>query len=234
MKFKPIYLVVAILFFNINIFAQQQKEIKLKSFSKVKFEGSATWVLIQSDEEKIIIESESSDVFGFIKIKQQVELLTISTTDKNKDITKLFKKVTIKVYFKSINDVALSGIGMVKTEDKIGEDKFTATLRGTGNMDLDIECKEFHGNMFGTGSLKIYGNSDKSTVKVEGVGAFNAYDFITENTTVTVSGVGGAQVNATKILYATINGIGSIRYKSEPDTKKFNTNGIGSIKQRSE
>ena len=48
---------------------------------------------------------------------------------------------------------------------------------------------------------------------------------------VTVSGVGGAKVNATDILTATLNGVGSIKYDGDPGTTNLNTNGIGVIKK---
>lgn len=231
MKFKTILLAINLLIFGINTNAQEQKEINLKPFKNVMFEGSASWILIPSIEDKVIIESNSKDVFDYIKIDETSDLLTISTTDKNKNITKLFKSVTINVYFNSIESISLSGVGTVKTKGQISTSELTATLKGTGNMFLDAVCDDFTGNMFGTGILSINGTSDKSVVKVEGVGTFDAYEFICADMNITVSGVGGAKVFANNVLTATLNGIGSIRFKGNPEIKNFNTNGIGSIKK---
>jgi len=231
MNYKTVLLAVTILFLAFSIKAQEQKEINVTSFNEVKFEGSAQWVLIPSDEDKVIIESKSEDVFDYIKVDQGGNLLTISTTDKNKNITKLFKSVTINVYFKSLKSVSLSGTGSVKAKEKFNASKFTATLRGSGNMYLDVQCTEFIGNMYGTGELNVTGAADKSTVRVEGVGGFDGYEFITSNMDVTVSGVGGAKVHATDRLTATLNGVGSIRYKGEPNTKNLDVNGVGNIKK---
>jgi len=231
MNYKTVFLAVTILFFAFNIKAQEQKEIKLTSFSEVKFEGSAQWVLIPSDREKLIIESKSADVFDYIDIDQNGSLLIISATDKNKNITKLFKSVTIKVYFKSLKSVSLSGTGSVKCNEKFNASKLTATLRGSGNMYLDVQCSEFIGNMYGTGELNVSGTANESIVRVEGVGGFDGYEFIASDMDVTVSGVGGAKIHATDRLTATLNGVGSIRYKGEPNTKNLNVNGVGNIKK---
>jgi len=230
MNYKTVFLTVVSLIFAFNINAQEQKEIKLTSFNEVKFEGSAQWVLIPSDREKLIIESKSVDVFDYINIDQNGSLLIINTTDKNKNITKLFKSVTIKVYFKSLKSVSLSGTGSVKCNEKFNATKLTATLRGSGNMYLDVQCTEFIGNMYGTGELNVSGTANESIVRVEGVGGFDGYEFITSDMDVTVSGVGGAKVNATDRLTATLNGVGSIKYKGEPETKNLNVNGVGNIK----
>lgn len=231
MNYKTVLLAVTILFLAFSIKAQEQKEIKLTSFSEVKFEGSAQWVLIPSDQEKLIIESKSEDVFDYIDVNQSGSLLIISTTDKNKNITKLFKSVTIKVYFKSLKSVSLSGTGSVKCNENFSTSKLTVTLRGSGNMYINVQCTRFTGNMYGTGELNVTGATDKSIVRVEGVGGFDGYEFITSDMDVTVSGVGGAKVNATDRLTATLNGVGSIKYKGDPETKNLNVNGIGTIKK---
>lgn len=231
MNYKTIFIAVTILLFAININAQEQKEITLDSFNEVKFEGSAHWVLIPSDMEQVIIESKTEDVFDYIDIDQNGNLLTISTTDKNKNITKLFKSVTIKVYFKSLNSVSLSGIGSVKTTGEITVSELIATLRGTGNMHIYVKCSTFTGNMFGTGSLYLKGSTNKAVINVEGVGNFDGYEFITADTEIKVSGIGGATVHATDRLKATINGVGSIRFKGDPKTKNLKTNGLGNIKR---
>lgn len=231
MNYKAIILSAVALLANIILQAQAQKEIQLESFNEVKFEGSAQWVLVPSDVEKVVISSEREDVFDYIDIERQGGALVINTTDKNKQITKLFQSVMIKVYFKSIRSVSLSGVGSVTTNGKISADELTATLRGTGNMYLDIQSTEFMGNMYGTGMLNVKGTTDKSWVKVEGVGSFEGYELQAIDMNVTVSGVGGAQVYAAENLNATINGVGSVKYKGDPVNKNLNKNGLGSIKE---
>ena len=90
MKIKIAFLAVTTLLFAFSIKAQVQKEITVSSFNEVKFEGSAQWILIPAHEEKVVIESKSKDIFEKIKVVQSGDLLTISTTEKDKSITKLF------------------------------------------------------------------------------------------------------------------------------------------------
>lgn len=231
MNYQNLILVMLVLFFSTVINAQEEKEINVGSFNEVRFEGSAQWVLVPADVEKVVIVSQSEDVFDYIEVDQSSGTLTISTTDKNKNITKLFKSVTIKVYFKSIHSVYLSGVGSVSAENKITAERLTATLRGTGDMNINVKCSEFIGNMYGTGGLKVNGKTEKGLVRVEGVGGFDGYELECTDMDVTVSGVGGAKVWATEKITATLNGVGSIKYKGDPKTKNLNTNGIGNIKK---
>ncbi len=231
MKVKAISILVLSLFAVIVLRAQEQKEIQVESFNQVKFEGSAQWVLIPSDVEKVVIESSNTDVFNYVEVDHKGDMLIVRTTDKNKNITKLFKSVTINVYFNEIEKIALSGVGSVSCKETSVSSTMEATLRGTGNMYLDVQCTEFIGNMHGTGMLSVKGLTDRATARVEGVGSFEAYELMCTNMNVTVSGVGGAKVYASNTLTATLNGVGSIRYKGDPETKNFNTNGLGNIKR---
>ncbi len=98
-------------------------------------------------------------------------------------------------------------------------------------MNINVACAEFVGNMHGTGGLNASGKADKGLVRVEGVGGFDGYELKCTDMNVTVSGVGGAKVYASEKLTATLNGVGSIKYKGNPKTKNLNTNGIGNIKK---
>lgn len=223
--------VMLILLFSLQINAREEKEIKVGTFDEVRFEGSAQWVLIPSDEEKVVLAAKTEDVFDYIRVDESSGVLTISTTDKNKNITRLFNSVIIEVYFKSIHSVYLSGVGSVTAEQTISGKKFTATLKGSGDMNIHVSCTEFVGNMYGTGGLNVNGKTTEGLVRVEGVGGFDGVELECANMNVTVSGVGGAKVWATKSITATLNGVGSIRYKGNPKTTNLNTNGFGNIKK---
>jgi len=220
--------------FATNIISQETKEIKVPAFSQVKFEGAAHWVLIPSDNERVEIETNNAEIFNYVEIENNGNLLIIYTVDKSKDITKLFRYVTIRVYFKSINNIKLSGVGSVLMKESNSVPEVTATLRGTGSMTLAVDCDDFYSNMFGTGSMEVSGIAKKSLVRVEGVGGFHGSKLKTQDTDVTVSGVGSAMVNASRNLTATINGVGSIRYTGNPGNKNFNSNGLGSIREMNE
>ncbi len=65
---KNVLIIAVALFFAYQSNAQEQKEIKVGSFDEVKFEGSAQWILVPSEEEKVVIVSKSKDVFDFINV----------------------------------------------------------------------------------------------------------------------------------------------------------------------
>ena len=111
------FLIIPVLILSaLNVLGQEQKEVAVSSFNSVKFEGSAKFVLVPSGTEKVIIESKKPDVFDYIDIHNEGGTLVVSTTNKNKNVTKLFKSVTVYVHFKSLRDIAMSGAGSVKCQ----------------------------------------------------------------------------------------------------------------------
>jgi len=234
MKIFKVLIIPALVFIVLNLVAQEKKEISVSSFNSVKFEGSAKFVLVPSGSPKVVIESKKPDVFDYIDIHNEGSTLVVSATGKNKNVTKLFKSVTVYVYFASLQDIAMSGAGSVKCQKPFSAGNLTATLRGTGNMDLDVKCSVFTGNMYGTGSRNVQGTAGKAVIDVDGVGGFSGYGLVAKDVDVVVSGVGGAKVHATHKLKAKLNGVGSIRYKGDPEIKDFDTNGLGNIKKAKE
>ena len=84
----------------------------------------------------------------------------------------------------------------------------------------------------GASNLKLEGECVKSTAIINGASNIQAYDFITEDSSIDLSGASNYQVHVTGILDAKINGIGSITYTGSPATVNKNIRGLGSIGQR--
>jgi hypothetical protein len=65
---------------------------------------------------------------------------------------------------------------------------------------------------------------------LSGAGDFDAYDLISRNAEIDLSGAGSARVYATEDLDVSISGAGSVRYRGEPSVHK-SISGLGSLKR---
>ncbi len=68
------------------------------------------------------------------------------------------------------------------------------------------------------------------SAKLQGNGTLNAFDLMTEETTVSILGNGNAEVHASVALDVTIGGNGNVRYKGNAQPSTHIT-GNGNIKQ---
>jgi len=228
---RKISVLVAVVFLTISVInAQVKKVIKVKDFTEFKLEGSSTVYLIPSDTNGLVLEMKKDEVACYLDIDNDHGKLIINTTDKNKNLSNTFSKLTIYVYYKDLKIVTLEGKGKIVTKDTLRADIFEANLSGTGNFHLIINCNYFKADMDGTGTFKVCGKAKEAKVEVSGVGGYKGYELITQTTSIDVEGVGKSEVYATDLLDAELSGVGSIRYKGDPKTKDFEVDGVGSIK----
>jgi hypothetical protein len=110
--------------------------------------------------------------------------------------------------------VLLSGVGAVDLSS-LSVNQLSVTLSGVG----DIECSNLTATELsvvhsGVGSIGCAGQVDLQTVRIEGVGDYEAPSLASRETTVTVTSTSGgsATVNVNERLSATIDGSGSVTY----------------------
>ena len=66
-------------------------------------------------------------------------------------------------------------------------------------------------------------------IKVSGFGKINAFDLVTDNTDIVISGSGEANVNANEELDVKISGFAKVNYKGDPAIEQ-SVSGSGKIK----
>ena len=224
------YFIITLAFISLSLSGQEQKIINTGEFTGVRCQGAATWELIPSNECKLIIKSDNPDVYKYIHAEVQGNILVINTTEKNKRVSKLFNSVEFLIMFKEIDVIALEGAGKIISIDTIKSELITASLKGSGKLDLLIDCKSFESEIKGTSMFKVKGKANHTIIDVGGVGGFSGLEFVSESVNVKVDGVGSAYVHATEELTAVLNGVGSIKYLGSPSQKDIKVSGVGTVK----
>lgn len=215
---------------SVALFGQEKREVFQGTFTGIRCMGAAKWKLIASDEEKIVVETSNAEVFDYVQTSLNGGILFMDARGKNMNISKLFSEVTFLVYYKSIDHIVLDGAGIIESEDAIRTDQLYANLKGSGKIDLEIDCKDFEGWMQGTSYFSVRGECNIALVRVTGVGSFSGLELFAEQAEVRVDGVGHATIHVKERLDARLNGVGSIKYAGNPSDKNFDINGLGTIK----
>jgi len=171
---------------------------------------------INGNGDTVSVEIEVSNFDGLIfngignvniHIKDQFKVVV--TTDKN-----IQKKVLIDV---------LDNFLLIDQEDK--NDIFATVL------DIDVYLPKLKSvRSRGSGSIFILDNkSNYLELFISGVGNVFAKGFEVESINVSISGVGNAEIWATKSLSGSISGIGSIYYRGNPSVS-VKDNGLGNVR----
>jgi hypothetical protein len=139
----------------------------------------------------------------------------------------------IKIYITapSFDKLAVTGSGELKTQTKISNGKNVGvSVTGSGDMILNIDAPSINSEITGSGNITINGGTRNFSTEVTGSGEVHAFDLLSENTKVTITGSGDVEIFASKQLDINISGSGDVKYKGNPSVNK-SVAGAGDIRQ---
>lgn len=103
-----------------------------------------------------------------------------------------------------------------------------AKINGAGNIVLDLDTDFLDSDINGAGDLELEGVATTHNIRVRGSGNVKAFDLITDQTEVHVSGAGDAKVTANQQLDVKVGGAGNVYYKGSPSIN-VEISGAGSV-----
>ena len=219
----------------------------LFSSCRKKIEGSGRYITVSKNVREFT-QVESSGDFT-VHIKQDAVQSVIITGEDN-IIPHIITHVSgskLKIYFDDIyhnyndhginiyisvpkiNQLSLTGSGKVITNGSIQTTHLSTVLTGSGDMDVTLECNTSSTMLSGSGDITLHGISDHAVHTISGSGTIRAFDLLTKEAEVTISGSGNCMVHATDYLHAQISGSGDIRYLGNPKIESI-ISGSGTVK----
>jgi hypothetical protein len=178
------------------------------SFDTISVRGSARLVVHIGDTPSLSVEGPESSVK---RLTTDVDGDTLYIRSNRKDwiFGQGESRLTVRVTVPELSELHLEGSNDVRLSGFKG-----------GSSRIEIE---------GAANLEADGHLDELTVHMSGAGRANLRELVAGDAKVTVDGVGSVQVNATKSLEATMNGVGAILYSGTPREVSTSMNGVGTI-----
>ena len=84
---------------------------------------------------------------------------------------------------------------------------------------------------FCTSKIKLSGETTREEINLSGAGSLEAFELESSDCEVSISGIGGAEVDVKDRLVAKISGMGGIQYRGSPNEIRREVSGIGKIKE---
>lgn len=208
---------------NGNIISEKRT---VDEFSSIKIGGNFDVTLVPDEIPSIKIITDENLV-SFIDTEVRDDQLVI--TQKKK----LFStsKIKLIIEYSDLEKVKVTGAALLKNEDIIRQEKLEIRMEGAGMIDLLIESESLKVVLSGAGIVKLAGDTDFQELNLAGAGKLEAYDLKSKSCKITVGGIGGAKVYVTEELDATIEGIGGIEYRGNPEKVHTEISGLGSISE---
>jgi hypothetical protein len=130
-----------------------------------------------------------------------------------------------------LRKLSFDGVVNIESVNTFQVEELIITGDGIGKIDLEIEAKMIDATFNMMGNIVLRGNVETIKLSNEGMGKIDASKLISQNMTLSSSGIGKVEVYCEDELSITVNGIGSVNYSGNPKVIKKDVNGIGKVSE---
>ncbi len=200
----------------------------LSGFDKVAFNGNGTVILRQGDKEKVVIQAEDTVLKNIITAVTDDGVLTIDFRKES-----LWERVVPKqdpLFYITVDDIKkidITGSGSVQS-GTIKTPSLELQLRGSGDMDINMNVTSLVTSAFGSGNITLSGVAHTQEVLVNGSAEYDGQNLVGRKGSVNVIGTGTAMVNLITSLDVLIDGPGRVTYLGSPSITQ-NIEGSGAL-----
>jgi hypothetical protein len=225
---KLIYICAFICSFN--ALAQKIVTKNLGDYTTLKVYNGIELELIKSDEQKLEITGEKSEM---VKVKNVNNTLKLSLPFSLKPENNAANgQVLIKLYYNKNIAVIDANEGSTITGKEISQDKLEVNVQERAFINLVIKVKHLEVIASSGGIIKLSGTTKNQNVDVDLYGIYNGFALKAKASSTIVAGTGAkAEIFAGETLNAKVSFGGSIFYKGNPEVIK-NKKVIGGIIQK--
>ena len=181
--------------------------------------GPVTQVTVEADD----------NVIKYVETRVSGNTLKIRTEGMHS-----MNNVHLKVYISipELRSVKASASASVKVLDIIKEDgRLSFDASSSADIEAEVDAPEVDAEASSSGSVNLIGKTKNYSARVSSSGDIKSFELLSENTDVSASSSGSAQVHASVSLTAKANSSGSIDYRGAANVKKT-VNSSGSVEKK--
>jgi hypothetical protein len=203
------------------------EERNVDNFKSLDISLAAKVYVSQGDQHSVKIEADDN-LLPYINVSQEGDQVIV----KGRKGFNLISTHDIKVYVTApvFSKIESSGACDIIGQTKIvNPEELELSSSGVGDIKMEVDAPQLTAQISGTGSIDLKGQTKDLSIEMSGVGHAHCYDLLAENTTVTISGVGSAEVYASVKLEAEVSGAGNVSYKGNATNVSQHVSGAGSV-----
>lgn len=182
----------------------------LPFFNAIEAGGAVSLTLIQSDNYKVIIETDEN-LAPLVNAKVSGGTLKISTLGIRKAT-----KLELTVLLKEISLLEVSGAVRVKSDGSLMSEFLSLKCSGATTATLDLNVSKLNTHLSGAAKLSLSGQADHHILSLSGAATLQAGKLATTTTEASGSGAAEAMVYAKDVLVINTSGMAKVRFEKEP------------------
>ena len=197
------------------------------NFSEVYVGGAIEATVTQGSTYSVKLEGESN-ILENISVHVEGSKLIIET----KNHTSISPTQPIKAYISApqYKSLEASGASGINSEGKLSSsDETKIEVDGASHANINIDAGKISLGMSGASNATLNGTAKDFSLESSGSSSFKGFGLATEQSTISISGAGNAEVNATQTLKVDLSGASEVAYKGKPQVSS-QTSGASSVK----
>lgn len=194
-------------------------------FSDIDIDGVMKVVFVMDSSYSVLVKTDEN-IQGIVSVENSMGLLKVKTDESaDFDATELI----VYIHGNNFKNISIDGVVDVEGQGSFRQASINIDKNGIGTLDLHIEVERFTLTTDDIGSTYLDGIASFANLSLKGEGSLHAYNLYSQETTITTSGIGFAEIQVTQRLNATLKGIGNVYCKGNPEYIQQEVTGIGML-----
>lgn len=211
-------------FIATSLMAQNPLEKSVGDFNEVKVYDLIEVNLIKSEENRVVIAGE--DVQDVQVINKDGKLKIRMNLDKIFNGDKTF----VEVHYTNLDIIDGNEGALIVSNELIEQNQIVLKAQEGARIKVGLDVDEVEIRAVTGGVIETKGRANSQDITLNTGGVYEGKSFETKSTKVNIKAAGEAEVNASKIVDATVRAGGDVLIYGNPETVKENTLLGGRIK----
>ena len=209
-----------------NVISQNRA---ITGFSRVDVSSAIELYVTQDSGYSVKVETDNN-LQPFVEVYKDGDVLNVHQQN-NTSLEPTGGSVKVYVSAPQFRELHASGACTIKGMNRITlAEPLNVSLSGASKVTMDVAAPNIELDLSGASHVELRGQTKDLYIEGSGSSDINAFDLLSENTNVSLSGAGHADVHASVKLEAHASGAANINYKGNPAVTS-NTSGAGSVKK---
>ena len=227
------YTLILMLAVSLCAMAQNKETRDVRDFDEVVMRVSGKVLITQGNKNEVILEGDE-DLLEEIETEVKGGRLNIKSRRNNWrwwNNGGRKGRLTVYITVKELRGAYVSGSGDIISQNTIKTRDFTASIAGSGDIEMDLDVEYVEAKISGSGNIELQGKSDEAKLSISGSGKYIAEKLIVGDYRVSMSGSGRGSINVEGELDVRISGSGKVYYMGRPTSVNSSVSGSGSVRK---
>lgn len=197
------------------------------SFNSIEAGGAVELRIKQEATNSVRIETDEN-LLEYLDVSIDGNTLVIST--KKGYNLRPSREVIVYASAPRFVNLDISGASKLLSENTLTGDELEIGASGASEINLNVKVEKLQADLSGSSTMELKGEATRFTTEGSGASTIKCMDFITEETTLNLSGASNAEVTANKQLNIDASGASDVRYRGNANINQ-KSSGASSVKK---